>query len=76
MKWIANIKTPKPLSFVIEQETLHNITENKEEITYILYVYDTSGFCTHDYMQDTLESAKYAALELFHVPMGAWKEVE
>ena len=76
MKWITNITKPKPLSFIIKKEILYNMTDNKEVVAYYLYVYDESGFCFFDDMQDTLQWAKTVALEDFHVPMDAWKQVE
>lgn len=42
------------------------------EVGYYLYVFDESGRCTHDYLQDTLQAAIECATELFAVPANAW----
>lgn len=77
MKWVAQIKHPKPMSFVIEKETLRNITDQKYEIGFYLYVNDDiTGKNTHDYLQDTLEAAKDQALEYFGVPLDSWEHIE
>jgi hypothetical protein len=77
MKWEASIKGPKPKRFIIEQQILRNLTDQKDEYGFYLYVYDgITGFNTHDYLQDTLEIAKEQAFEEFGVPLDSWKQVE
>ncbi len=74
MQWTAEITHPMPLRFVIEKEQLHNLTDNRFEDGYYLYVYDGERN-THDYLQDTLQFAKDQALEEFGVPLSAWRQV-
>lgn len=48
------------------------IKEDLPDVGFYLFVYDKSGKCTHDYLQDTLEVAKYHALSEFGVPIATW----
>ena len=75
MKWSAEIKSPKPLRFIIEQVQMHNVTERKETAGFYLYVYENER-CTHDYLQDTLEMAMTQAFEDFSVPKDVWRKLE
>ncbi len=66
MKWVAEISTPKKMSFIIEQDS---------RAGFYIYVFeDDKGI--DDYLQDTLEMAQRFALRRLQVPLDAWKEVE
>lgn len=76
MRWTAEIRSPTLLKFTIEEETLRNLTDKRDERGFYLYVYDgKTGINTHDYLQDTLDIAKQQALEDFGVPLDSWVEV-
>ncbi len=49
------------------------IQEDSPEIGFYLYVYQ-NGKCTHDYVQDSIESCKDFTLEEFNVPKSAWQQ--
>jgi hypothetical protein len=53
---------------------IFEIIEDLPEVGFYIYVYDSDGNNTHDYLQVDLESAKRFALEAFAVPLEAWEE--
>ena len=48
------------------------IIEDLPKVGFYLYVYDSNGKNTYDYLQDTLQMAKECALEEFGVPIDSW----
>lgn len=90
MRWKSEYKHPDDLYFIIEQQALYNVTEQKDQNEFCLYGYthiDTftmdlnnpQGECVShqmDYHQDTLEMAKGYALEDFGVPLDSWVEIK
>ena len=48
------------------------IIEDNPDVGFYLYVYDTTGKNTHDYLQDTLEITKEFAFEKYGVPLDSW----
>jgi hypothetical protein len=76
MKWVADIKHPKPLHCEIEKQLLRSILPGKpDQDGFYLFVYD-NGVNTHDYLQDSLEMAMDQALDDFGIPKSAWRKVE
>ena len=67
MQLSSNFKHPQNLSFIIEED---------KNVGFYLYIYDSRGFNTHDYLQDSLEIAKEQALDDFGVPLDSWVQVE
>lgn len=65
MKWIAEIKSPRKVSLLIEYD---------EQAGYYIYAYDENE--SYDYLQDTFDKAKNFALRKFNVPLAAWQQVE
>ena len=58
-------------------EAKHNkqtfeIVKDLPEVGFYVYAFDSSGQCTHDYLQDTEQMAKECALYEFGVPIDSW----
>jgi hypothetical protein len=49
------------------------IASDGSPVGFYLFVYE-GALCTHDYVQDTIESAKELALEQFGVPLEGWSD--
>ena len=76
MKWVADITHPKPMHFVIEQQTLRSLIAGQpDQLGFYIYVYE-NGRAIYDYLQDNLEQAKGFSFRKFHVPVTAWQQVE
>ncbi len=72
MKWVADITSPVPVHFVIEQSMLRDVASGEEVPAYYIYVLYKDG-SSKDYMQDTLELAQDFVREEFNVPVTAWR---
>lgn len=65
MKFVA---LHKNIRFEIEQDA--------PEVGFYIYIFDETGKCIRDYLQNDLETTMEFALEEFGVPTSAWMKEE
>lgn len=75
VRW-ASIKPTRMKLVSKHNNQTFEIVEDKPEVGFYLYVYDTNGKNTHDYLQDTLQITKEFANKIFGVPLDSWKTMQ
>lgn len=88
MRLKSEYKHPRGMNFIIQQEDLHNVTDDIFMREFCLYVYEVPELfyedseaddCTNfqdKYCQDELEISQRQAFEKFGVPLDSWVRMD
>jgi hypothetical protein len=65
----------KTLLRAVQGTRRFEIASDGSPVGFYLFVYEGTR-CTHDYVQETIESAKESAVEQFGVPLESWTDAQ